>query len=214
MASEAANREKTTTATVLRATERQIRLRLGKADGDREVTKRVTVPAELRDQLEGAKVPVVITGAGEKAKVELADDWASAVKAPAKKATPAKKPAAKKAPAKPAAAKPAAKKAPAKPAAKKPAAAKAAAKPAAKKPAAQKAPAKAAEPTEAPAAASSAPEDKPKSSRSRSRGKAKAPAAAVAAVATVATVAPAEIVKRIAAAVELVRGARRGPRLP
>ncbi|MFA4928824.1 MAG: hypothetical protein WC558_09925, partial [Patulibacter sp.] len=110
MASEADTREKTATATVLRATERQVRLLLGKADGDREVTKRVAVPADVREHLEGAKVPVVITGTGEKAKVELAENWASAVKKPAaKKATPAaKKPAAKKAPAKPAAKKPAA----------------------------------------------------------------------------------------------------------
>ena len=35
----------TTTATVLRATERQVRLQL---DGGREVTKRVTVPADVQ----------------------------------------------------------------------------------------------------------------------------------------------------------------------
>ncbi|WP_210495976.1 hypothetical protein [Patulibacter sp. SYSU D01012] len=62
----------TTTATVLRATERQVRLQL---DGGREVTKRVTVPADVRETIEGAKVPVTVSGTGDRAKVELGDDW-------------------------------------------------------------------------------------------------------------------------------------------
>ncbi|WP_320669081.1 hypothetical protein [Patulibacter defluvii] len=68
MASDAAS----ATATVVRATAAQVRLRLS---DDREVTKRVTVPAEIRDALEGATVPVTVTGTGARAKVELADGW-------------------------------------------------------------------------------------------------------------------------------------------
>lgn len=80
-----------TTATVLRATAGQVRLQL--EDG-REVAKRVTVPISRREALVGTAVPIVVTGTGPKARIDLAADWLDAG-APAKKA-PARKPAAKK----------------------------------------------------------------------------------------------------------------------
>jgi hypothetical protein len=79
-----ADSSQTTTATVLRATERQVRLQL---EGGREVTKRVTVPADVRESIAGKSVPVVVTGTGERARVELGEHWLEAAggKAPAKR---------------------------------------------------------------------------------------------------------------------------------
>lgn len=70
------------TATVLRASAKQLRLKL---DGsDREVLKRLEIADGLWQSLEGKSLPVVVHGDGPKAKVELADGWDSA-KAPVKK---------------------------------------------------------------------------------------------------------------------------------
>lgn len=83
------------TATVLAATAGQVRLQL--EDG-REVAKRVTVPISRREGLPGTTIPILVTGTGAKARVDLAENWLDA-SAPAKKA-PAKrtrKPAAAKA---------------------------------------------------------------------------------------------------------------------
>lgn len=84
-----------TTATVIAATAGQVRLEL---EGGRQVAKRVTVPISRREGLPGTTIPILVTGTGDKAKVELAENWLDAG-APAKKA-PAKrtrKPAAAKA---------------------------------------------------------------------------------------------------------------------
>ncbi|MDO9410627.1 hypothetical protein [Patulibacter sp.] len=169
MATDAASSQ--TTAKVLRATAGQVRLEL---DGGREVTKRVTVPISVRESIVGTSVPVVVTGTGDKARVDLAENWLDAPAAPA-----AKKPAAKRR-ARSGGSDEAAAEAPAE---KKPATrrrrsggAEAAAEPEAAKPA-RRPRAKKASPEEAPVAtaADDAPAEEPKK-RTRSRG-AKAAAA-------------------------------------
>lgn len=217
MATDAASSETTATATVVRATERQVRLKLGKALGGREVTKRVAVPEEVRETIEGAVVPIVVTGSGDKAKVELAQGWAAAIgggaKKPAARRTRGAKAKAAEQPAEEAPKKTRTRgtKATKAPAAKDEDAPKTRTRGAKAKaddaPKSRTRKAKAESPSEAPNAkgrgAKETPAGEASSSRSRRGGSAKPTVKAIP------PVSPALIRKQIAAAVELVRGARR-----